>query len=230
MTVIKAAAQQTLIDMTDGYSVFLTSEAYTFPGTTSGAVNGSSCTTSVLVYRGDTQMDCSVTAASIVKPTSITVSVDNTTNTKEPKLTITTTSALTGSADIELPVVITGAGITITKKFSVSVAKTGNTGATGANGTNGINGTNGTNGADALMVVITSSNGFIFKNTSIDTKLTALVYKGGALLTDANLTSLGYTIKWYKDGGATAVQTGSSLTISAGAVSGKANYIAQLEG
>ncbi len=227
---VKAAAQQTLIDMTDAYSVFLTSEAYTFPGTTSGAVNGSSCTTSVLVYRGDTQMDCSVTAASIVKPTSITVSVDNTTNTKEPKLTITTTSALTGSADIELPVVITGAGITITKKFSVSVAKTGNTGVTGANGTNGINGTNGTNGADALMVVITSSNGFIFKNTSIDTKLTASVYKGGALLTDANLTSLGYTIKWYKDGGATAVQTGSSLTISAGAVSGKANYVAQLEG
>ena len=227
---VKAAAQQTLIDMTDAYSVFLTSEAYTFPGTTSGAVNGSSCTTSVLVYRGDTQMDCSVTAASIVKPTSITVSVDNTTNTKEPKLTITTTSALTGSADIELPVVVTGAGITITKKFSVSVAKTGNTGATGANGTNGINGTNGTNGADALMVIITSSNGFIFKNTSIDTKLTASVYKGGALLTDAQLTSLGYTIKWYKDGGATAVQTGSSLTISAGAVSGKANYVAQLEG
>lgn len=227
---VKAAAQQTLIDMTDAYSVFLTSEAYTFPGTTSGAVNGSSCTTSVLVYRGDTQMDCSVTAASIVKPTSITVSVDNTTNTKEPKLTITTTSALTGSADIELPVVITGTGITITKKFSVSVAKTGNTGATGANGINGTNGTNGTNGADALTVVITSSNGFIFKNTSIDTKLTASVYKGGALLTDANLTSLGYTIKWYKDGGATAVQTGSSLTISAGAVSGKANYVAQLEG
>ena len=227
---VKAAAQQTLIDMTDAYSVFLTSEAYTFPGTTSGAVNGSSCTTSVLVYRGDTQMDCSVTAASIVKPTSITVSVDNTTNTKEPKLTITTTSALTGSADIELPVVITGAGITITKKFSVSVAKAGNTGATGANGTNGKNGTNGTNGADALMVVITSSNGFIFKNTSIDTKLTASVYKGGALLTDAQLTSLGYTIKWYKDGGATAVQTGSSLTISAGAVSGKANYVAKLEG
>ena len=227
---VKAAAQQTLIDMTDAYSVFLTSEAYTFPGTTSGAVNGSSCTTSVLVYRGDTQMDCSVTAASIVKPTSITVSVDNTTNTKEPKLTITTTSALTGSADIELPVVVTGAGITITKKFSVSVAKTGNTGATGANGKDGANGTNGTNGVDALTVVITSSNGFIFKNTSIDTKLTASVYKGGALLTDANLTSLGYTIKWYKDGGATAVQTGSSLTISAGAVSGKANYVAQLEG
>ena len=224
---VKAAAQQTLIDMTDAYSVFLTSEAYTFPGTTSGAVNGSSCTTSVLVYRGDTQMDCSVTAASIVKPTSITVSVNNTTNTKEPKVTITTTSALTGSADIELPVVVTGAGITITKKFSVSVAKTGNTGATGANGTNG---TNGTNGADSLMVVITSSNGFIFKNTSIDTKLTASVYKGGALLTDANLTSLGYTIKWYKDGGTTAVQTGSSLTISSGAVSGKANYVAQLEG
>ena len=227
---VKAAAQQTLIDMTDAYSVFLTSEAYTFPGTTSGAVNGSICTTSVLVYRGDTQMDCSVTAASIVKPTSITVSVDNTTNTKEPKLTITTTSALTGSADIELPVVITGAGITITKKFSVSVAKTGNTGASGANGANGANGTNGTNGADALMVVITSSNGFIFKNTSINTNLIASVYKGGVLLTDANLTSLGYTIKWYKDGGATAVQTGSSLTISAGAVSGKANYVAQLEG
>ena len=48
-------------------------------------------------------------------------------------------------------------------------------------------------------------------------------------MTGANLTALG-TIKWYKDGGTTAVATGSSFTISAGDVSNKATFSAQLEG
>ena len=34
---IRATGQATIIDVTDAYSIILTSEAYTFPGTTSGA-------------------------------------------------------------------------------------------------------------------------------------------------------------------------------------------------
>lgn len=91
------------------------------------------------------------------------------------------------------------------------------------------NGTNGTNGQDALSMVIISSNGSIFKNTDIATTLSAHVYKGGVEITGSALTALG-TIKWYKDGGSTAVATGSDLTINPGDVTNNANYTAQLEG
>lgn len=91
------------------------------------------------------------------------------------------------------------------------------------------NGTNGANGADALTISVTSSGGTIFKNTAIATTLTAHVYKGGAEVTGNALTALG-TIKWYKDGGATAVATGSAFTVAAGDVTNKASYTVNLEG
>ena len=93
----------------------------------------------------------------------------------------------------------------------------------------GTNGINGTNGKDAITMTITSSGGTIFKNTAIVTTLTAHVYKGGVEVTGSALSSLG-TIKWYKDGGTTAVATGSTYTIGAGDVSNKATFSAQLEG
>lgn len=93
----------------------------------------------------------------------------------------------------------------------------------------GTNGINGTNGKDAITMAITSSGGTIFKNTAIATTLTAHVYKGGVEVTGATLSSLG-TIKWYKDGGTASVATGSTYTISAGDVTNKATFSAQLEG
>ena len=93
----------------------------------------------------------------------------------------------------------------------------------------GTNGINGTNGKDAITMAITSSGGTIFKNTAIATTLTAHVYKGGVEVTGTALSSLG-TIKWYKDGGTTAVATDSTYTIGAGDVSNKATFSAQLEG
>ena len=90
------------------------------------------------------------------------------------------------------------------------------------------NGTDGSDGADALVLVVTSSNGDTFKNTAIATVLTCHIYKAGVEITGAALAALG-TIKWYKDGGATAVATGATLTIDAGQVTGKAVYAAQLE-
>lgn len=93
----------------------------------------------------------------------------------------------------------------------------------------GTNGINGTNGKDAITMAITSSGGTIFKNTAIATTLTAHVYKGGVEVTGTALSALG-TIKWYKNGGTTAVATGSTYTIGAGDVSNKATFSAQLEG
>lgn len=91
------------------------------------------------------------------------------------------------------------------------------------------NGINGQNGADALSMVIISSNGSIFKNTDIATTLSAHVYKGGVEVIGGSLTALG-TIKWYKDGGTVAVATGTDLTINPGDVTNNANYTAKLEG
>jgi hypothetical protein len=116
--------------------------------------------------------------------------------------------------------------ITYSDSKTSTAYSVGMMGATGAAGTNG---TNGTNGADALTLVVTSSNGLIFKNSSIATVLTAHVYKGGVEVTGTDIAALG-TIKWYKDGSSTATATGSTFTIDAGDVTGKATYVAQLEG
>ncbi len=209
---VKAQAQQTLIDMTDAYSVILTSEAYTFLGTTTAAKAGS-CTTQVMAFRGAEQVACSI--GTMTAPTGVSASKDS--NATEPTITITATTAFTTPGEVLIPVSITGTDIVVNKKFSLAISFAGNTGATGAPGD------------DAINLSITSSDGLIFKNTDIATTLTAHVYKGGLELTSEQIAALG-TVKWYKDGSTTAAATGITMTISAGDVSNKASYTAQLEG
>ena len=93
----------------------------------------------------------------------------------------------------------------------------------------------GDDGADAITIAITSSNGSIFKNTSVETTLTAHVYKAGAEVTGSALTALG-TIRWYKDGSSTPMTSttgitvnGATITITAGGVTNKATFEARLE-
>lgn len=340
----KAADQVTIVDVTDAYSVILTSEAYTFPGTTSAAKAGNT-TTQVVAMLGADQVAASVTLSEIEAPTGVTVTKD--TDTMSPTLTIAVSTSVTAPGNIDIPVHI--GDVVIVKTFSFGIAFTGAggapgkgissttveyqagasgttaptgawsstipavapaqylwtrtiykytdnstvtsysvgmMGATGAPGSNGKGvqsaavtyqtstsgttpptgawsgsvpsvpqgqylwtrtvttytdsttsttysvarmGADGAAGADAITLVVTSSNGFIFKNSAIATVLTAHVYKAGVEVTGTALTALG-TIKWYKDGGASAVATGATLTIDAGQVSGKASYTAQLEG
>ena len=71
---IKATGQVTIIDVTDAYSVILTSEAYTFVGNTSGAPAGLKCATQAVAYCGSNQ--CSVVNVdqkAITCPTGISV-------------------------------------------------------------------------------------------------------------------------------------------------------------
>lgn len=239
---IKSSDQISIVDVTDAYSVILTSEAYTFPGSTSAAKAGST-TTQIIAMRGAEQVAAGVVVSEITKPNGVTVSSDG--NATSPTLTIAITTSVTAGGVVKIPVHI--GDITITKEFSFAIAFTGATGAqgeTGEQGEQGIQGEQGEKGdkgdkgdtgetgaagADAITLSITSSNGTIFKNASIETVLTAHVYKAGAELTASQISALG-TIKWYKDGSTTSCGTGTTLTIDAGDVTNKATYIAQLEG
>lgn len=212
---IKSVDQISIVDVTDAYSVILTSETHAFPGTTNAAKAGST-TTQIIAMQGASQVACSVTVSEITKPTGVTVSSDS--NATAPTLTISVTTSVTTGGVIKIPVHI--GDVTITKEFTFTIAFMGATGAQGATGNPG---------ADAITLTITSSNGTIFKNSAIETVLTAHVYRAGAELTAAQVTALG-TIKWYKDGAETAVGTGATLTIDAGDVSHRASYVAQLEG
>ena len=231
---VKAADQVSIIDVTDAYSVILTSEAYTFLGTTSAAKPGS-CTTQVVCMQGVNEVGFKI--GTITCPTGVSASV----GTDGKTVTITASSSMTAAGDVSIPVTINGTGVTITKKFSCALALTGATGATGARGATGEKGATGAQGpkgetgatgaagADAITMAITTDHGTVFKNSNGTTTLTAHVYRAGAELSSNQIAQLG-TIKWYKDGGTTSVGSGATLSVSASSVSSKAVYTAQLEG
>lgn len=124
---IKSADQITIIDVTDAYSVILTSEAYTFVGGTSGVVSGNSCTTQAVAYCGSTQCQ-TVHIGEVTCPTGISSSISNN-DTAAPTITFTTSATVAVACEATIPVTVDG--VTVNKKFSFAVAKTGSTGAAG---------------------------------------------------------------------------------------------------
>lgn len=123
---IKAKDQVTVLDITDAYSVILTSEAYTFVGNTSGAPSGLSCSTQVVAYQGSTQ--CTKVTVTVTPPTGIKADIAGN-NGVSPTITFTTTATVTSSCEATIAVKIDDT--TINKKFSFSVAKQGSTGSAG---------------------------------------------------------------------------------------------------
>lgn len=370
---IRATAQETIIDITDAYSVYLTCASYTFPGTMTTAKAGS-CSTSVIAMRGSDQVRATVDQAKITAPSGVTVTaVANESGATD--LTINVTTAVTTPGKISIPVTVDGQA-QFTVEFSFGIAFTGNTGATGVGvksiveqyylstspstqaggswsnsypawkdgsylwtrsvitytdntskqtqpicvtggkgqtgatggtgatgvgiktvdvqyylstsattptggtwstdapawqngkyiwsktvttytdgktvesdpacitgakgetgqtgatgpqGPQGPQGNTGAAGKDALTMIITSSNGTIFKNQAISTTLTAHVYKGGVEMNSSQIAQLG-TVKWYKDGGTSAVATGLTFNLSSSSVNVTTNITAQLEG
>lgn len=126
---IKAKDQVTVLDITDAYSVILTSEAYTFVGNTSGAPSGLSCSTQVVAYQGSTQ--CTKVTVTVTPPTGIKADIAGNSGTS-PTITFTTTATVTSSCEATIAVKIDDT--TINKKFSFSVAKQGSTGPQGETG------------------------------------------------------------------------------------------------
>lgn len=237
---IKSADQITIVDVTDAYSVLLTSEAYTFVGNTDGVAAGASCETEAVAYCGTNQCsNVNVNSSNITCPTGITATVTNS-GTARPKITFKTTATISTACEATIPVVVDG--ITVNKKFSFAVAKAGvqgvkgdkgdrgEQGAKGEQGIQGVQGVKGDNGADAITLTITSSNGTVFKNNEGSTVLTAHVFVGGkeqTIASDGTCGSIG-TVKWYK-GSATSVTAAKSITVTAGEVTNSMAYTCQLE-
>lgn len=229
---VKSADQITIVDLTDGYSVGLTADAFSLLGDSDGKVaTATTLTTAVQVYKGTTALTSSdVTIGTITTITGVTATKSGLTVT----LTVGTTCV---GGEISIPITISG-GISFTKKVSISVAKTGQQGIQGVQGEQGEQGKQGEQGiqgvagADAVTIVITSDNGTIFKNNTGSTTLTAHVFVGGV---EKEITNAGAvadnlgTIYWYKDG--TKVTSPSkTLAISASIVTNKMVVSAQLEG
>ena len=129
---VKATAQETVFDLTDAYSIMLTSESYTFNGNTRGVPAGKTCSTQVVAYLGGTPMKSNI--SKVTCPTGISVSLkDN--NTIAPTITFTTTATVT--EDCEASISVTVDDVTISKKFSFAVAKTGSKGDKGDTGAAG---------------------------------------------------------------------------------------------
>lgn len=140
---IKASNQVSLLDVTDAYSVTLTSEAFTFIGNTSGAPSGLSCTTQVVAYCGSTQCT-KVTIGTVSCPTGISATISNNGG-SSPTITFKTTATVTTACEATIPVTVDS--VTINKKFSFAVAKQGSTGSTGSTGPQGPKGDKGDTGA-----------------------------------------------------------------------------------
>lgn len=229
---IRSADQITIVDVTDAYSVILTSEAYTFVGGTSGVAAGNTCTTQAVAFCGSTQCaSVNVSANDIVCPSGISASVSNN-GTKNPTITFTTTATVGVACEATIPVSVDG--IVVNKKFSFSVAKAGANGQNGSDGkpgADGKNGEDGKDGADAISISITSSAGTVFKNSTGSTVLTAHVFVGGVeqTVTSAGVCGSYGTIKWYKGSSTTPAATSNTLTISASEVTNTMNITAQLE-
>lgn len=147
-SLIKASGQITVIDVTDAYSVVLTSETYTFIGGTSGAEAGQTCSTEAAAYCGQNQCSkVSVNQSAIVCPAGISATVTNN-NTSLAKITFKTTAIISSACEATIPIVVDG--ITFYKKFSFAVAKAG---ATGPKGDQGVAGKDGKDGATTYFHV-----------------------------------------------------------------------------
>ena len=126
---VKATNQITIVDITDAYNVILTSEAFTFVGNTSGAPAGLKCATQAVAYCGSNQCaSVIVDPKSITCPTGISAVVEGS-GTSAPTITFTTTATITNACEAVIPITVDD--ITINKKFSFAVAKTGATGSKG---------------------------------------------------------------------------------------------------
>lgn len=121
----------------DAYTVFLTNESYTFAGSTTAALAGST-TTEVIVYKGINK----------ITPTSITVGtkpIGLSSSVSGSIITLTATTALVSNSGT-VPITITADGKTFTKQFAYSISFQGGKGDKGDKGNTGDKGDKGDTG------------------------------------------------------------------------------------
>lgn len=107
----------------DSYSVTLTSESYTFAGTTQGASPGE-FTTQVTALNGTEQVAVSIDLSEVEKPEGVSVASDG--DPMSPTLTISVTEAFVNPGIVKIPVHV--GSIVINKAVSLSIAFAGASG------------------------------------------------------------------------------------------------------
>lgn len=223
---IKATAQATIIDITDGYSAQLTSDTYNWTGNQAGIAAGNTCVTEAYGWQGSNRIqNVTVSQADIVCPTGITATVENN-GTSQVKITFKTTATISTTCEATIPIVLDGE-VTMNKKFTFSVSKQGPTGATGK----GIKGTPTTEyvGSSSNTSIPTSGWSTTIPSVSAGQFLWTRVT---TTYTD-NTTSVSYSVAKQGSTGATGTQgsqwysgtgiTGTSTTATAFSGSGVAN-------
>lgn len=149
---IKSLDRITITDITDAYSVMMSSEAHVFQGGANGAPADLFCTTQLFAYRGAQQIAIDVDDTGIEFKDAndndfssyfdVTISNDQT---MSPIVTFTVKKVYTGPCEAIIPVSLDGGKVTISKRFSLAVA---------------IAGTNGTNGT-SVTITSTQTSYFI---------------------------------------------------------------------
>ena len=230
---IKSSDQISIVDITDAYSVILTNDSYTFPGTVNAAKAGS-CTTQIIAMRGAEQVAASVNLNSVTKPTGITVTKDS--DATSPTLTITASTSFTTAGVVKIPVVVDG-DITINKEFSVAIAFTGQTGQTGPQGPQGETGATG-NGVASVAITYQAGSSNTTPPTGTWSNTPPTVSEGQYLwtkivftYTDATTSDPLYSVakqgvsgssaQWYTGTGITGTSTTPTSYSSSGVSSAK---------
>lgn len=109
----------------DAYTVFLTNESFTFAGSTTAALAGST-TTQIVIYKGISKIDPIAISVGTM-PTGMTSTVSGL---GTAIITFTVTTAMTSKSGT-VPITITADGKTFTKQFSYALSLQGATGSTG---------------------------------------------------------------------------------------------------
>ena len=126
---IKSSDQISIVDLTDGYSVILTNDSFTFPGSTNAAKAGNT-TTTIIAMCGANQIPAAVDNSKIIAPTGVTTSVD--TDATQPTVTIAVTTSVKAGGTVDIPVSLDNGNIIIHKYFTFQIAFTGATGSAGS--------------------------------------------------------------------------------------------------
>ncbi|MCD8383288.1 MAG: hypothetical protein LUC30_10350 [Clostridiales bacterium] len=217
---VKSSDQISIVDVTDAYSVILTSESHTFLGSTSAAI-AASTTTQVIAMQGASQVACSVTVGNVTAPTGVTVSSDG--DTTAPTLTISVSSSVNESGTVTIPVYIASAGVTIEKVFSYGIAFTGASGTSVSISGTSVTYAAGTSGTTAPTTGWSGTIPSVSEGQYLWTK-TVVTYSDGASTTsysvsyvgvDGTSVSISGTSVTYvaSDSGTTTPTTGWSGTI-----------------
>lgn len=175
-------------DGPDGYTVILTNESHTFPGLEDKAVPASSVTSSIIVYKGSTQIPTSVAVTGAPGGMNISIS-GNVSTSNSFTATIDSNTDMT-TMNGELTVTITADGKTFPKKFSFAVAK------------KGTDGTPGSPGTPAKIVKIVPSALYFITNT-VSSDPSTYVYAPSSIALTPTFQSCTYS-KWkYSTNGST---------------------------